>query len=67
MKTKSKACRSAIHHWATLENSTHPKALANTAKHFAFNHYGELNLNGIVDAQIEILEKDLFRSDAIVS
>jgi hypothetical protein len=27
-----------------LENSTHPKVLANAAKHFAFTRCGELNL-----------------------
>jgi hypothetical protein len=34
---------------ATLENSTHPKALANTVKHFAFVQCGELNLYGRLD------------------
>ena len=29
-----------------LENSTHPKALANTAKHSAFTRCGELNVFG---------------------
>jgi hypothetical protein len=33
---------------ATLENSTEPKALANTAKHLAFTRCGELNLDRIV-------------------
>ena len=37
---------------AALENATHPKALANTAKHFAFTRCGELNFCGMVDAQI---------------
>ena len=32
----------------TLENSTHPKLLANTAKHHAFTCCGELNLFGMV-------------------
>ncbi len=41
---------------STLENSTHPKALANTAKHLAFTRCGELNLYGMVDAQIAALE-----------
>jgi len=50
---------------ATLENSTHPKALANQAKHLAFNRCGELNLHGMVDAQISILEGELFAPDAI--
>jgi hypothetical protein len=44
---------------ATLENATHPKALANMAKHLAFAHCGELNLNGMVDAQIAMLESEL--------
>lgn len=47
---------------ATLENSPHPKALANTAKHLAFTPCGELNLYGIVDAQISLLEGELFAS-----
>src|SRR5215510_3521034 len=37
---------------ATIENSPHPKALANVAKHLAFTRCGELNLYGMVDAQI---------------
>ena len=45
---------------ATLENATHPKALANMAKHLAFTRCGELNLNGMVDAQIAVLEGELF-------
>ena len=45
---------------ATLENSTHPKALANTAKHLAFTRCGELNLYGMVDVQIAVLESKLF-------
>ena len=48
---------------ATLEKSTHPKALANIAKHLAFAHCGELNVNSMVDAQIEALELDLFAVD----
>lgn len=44
---------------STLENSTHPKALANTAKHHAFTRCSELNLDGMVDAQIAILEDKL--------
>ena len=52
---------------AKLEESPHPKALANTAKHFAFTHCGELNLNSMVDAQIEALEQELFAGDTLVS
>ena len=43
----------------TLENSTHPKLLANTAKHHAFTRSGELNLFGMVDAQIAVVEGKL--------
>ena len=43
----------------TLENSTHPKLLANAAKHVAFTRCGESNLYGIVDAQIGIVETEL--------
>ena len=51
---------------STLENATHPKALANLAKHLAFTRCGELNLNGMVEAQIEICESELF-AEALVS
>jgi hypothetical protein len=44
---------------ATLENAAHPKALANTAKHLAFTRCGELNLHGMVDAQIAVFEDEL--------
>ena len=43
----------------TLENSAHPKLLANNAKHLAFTHCGESNLFGIVDAQIIVVEGEL--------
>jgi len=42
-----------------LEKSTHPKLLANTAKHCAFTRCGESNLYGIVDAQIGVVEAEL--------
>ena len=44
---------------ATLENATHPKALANTAKHLAFTRCSELNVGHMVDAQIAVLESEL--------
>ena len=44
---------------ALLENATHPKALANTAKHLAFTRCAELNLHNIVDEQIAVLEGEL--------
>lgn len=49
----------------TLENSVQPKVLANTAKHYAFTRCGELNVNGMVDAQIAMLEGELFAGDTV--
>ena len=46
---------------AALENATHPKALANSAKHLAFTRCGELNFCNIVDAQIAVVESELLR------
>jgi hypothetical protein len=50
---------------AALENATHPKALANRAKHLAFTRCGELNLCGMVDVQIVMLEGELFAGDTV--
>lgn len=47
---------------ATLENSTHPKALANAVKHLAFTRCSDMNLYGIVDAQAATIESELFAS-----
>jgi hypothetical protein len=44
---------------ATLENSKHPKALANTAKHLALTRCSELNLYGLVEAQVATVEGEL--------
>ena len=44
----------------TLEASANPKELANTVKRFAFHRCGELNLYGMVDAQIAMIEGELF-------
>ena len=49
----------------TLENSAHPKLLANAAKHFAFTRCAELNLYGMVDAQIPLVEGELLAGEAI--
>ena len=51
----------------TLENSRHPKVLANTAKHFAFTCCGEANLYGMVDAQIAVVEGELLAGDILSS
>jgi hypothetical protein len=52
---------------ATVENSSHPKALANTAKHLAFTRCGELNLYGTVDAQIAVAEEELLAGSTLMS
>jgi hypothetical protein len=43
----------------TMQDSTDPAALANTVKHFAFTRCGELNVFGMVDAQIAVVEGEL--------
>lgn len=45
---------------ATLENSAHPKALANTVKHLAFTRCSDVNLYGIVDVQVATVESEFF-------
>ena len=52
---------------STLENATHPKVLANVAKHLAFTRCAELNFNGMVNAQIEVFESDLLTDNTLVS
>ena len=52
---------------STVENASHPKALANLAKHLAFTRCGELNLNGMVEAQIPVLESELLADSTLVS
>jgi hypothetical protein len=51
---------------ATLESATHPKALVNTVKHLAFTRCGELNLHGMVDAQVAALEGELLAGKTLV-
>jgi len=51
----------------TLEHSTQPKLLANTAKHFAFTCCGESNLYGMVDTQIAMVEAELLTRNALPS
>ncbi|HEU4508854.1 MAG TPA: hypothetical protein VFR78_11485 [Pyrinomonadaceae bacterium] len=48
---------------ARLENSSHPKVLANTLKHLAFTRCGELNVYDVVDAQIAVAENELFANN----
>jgi len=51
---------------STLENASHPKALANLVKHLAFTRCGELNFNGVVEAQIAVFASELL-DDTLVS
>jgi hypothetical protein len=51
----------------TLQHSRHPEVLANSVKHLAFTRCGELNLFGMVDAQIAEIENELFACRAPVS
>jgi len=50
---------------AKLEDAAHPKGLANTLKHLAFTHCGELNLWGMVDTQIAMIEHKLLESEML--
>ena len=43
----------------TMQNSQEPRVIANTVKHFSFTRCGELNVFGMVDAQIAVVESDL--------
>ena len=52
---------------ATVENSWHPKALANTAKHLAFTRCGELNVYGMVDGQSAVAEGELLAGNMLIS
>jgi len=52
---------------ATVENSAHPKAVLNLAKHLAFTRCGELNSYGIVDAQIATLEGELLAGNTFAT
>jgi hypothetical protein len=46
---------------AAVENAAYPKALVNTAKHFAFIRCGELNYCNMIEAQIAVFESELLR------
>ena len=57
----SKASVALLVLMATFEKASHPKALANIAKHLVFNCCAEANVNGMVDAHIAQLESELLR------
>jgi hypothetical protein len=44
---------------SSIEDSAYPKSLANTAKRLAFARCGELNLYGMVEAQVATVESEL--------
>lgn len=52
---------------ATVEQADDSKSLAKTAKHFAFSRCGELNVFGMVDVQITMLERELFSHNSRLS
>jgi hypothetical protein len=52
---------------ATLENASHPKALANAAKHFAYTNCFASNLYGLADAQIAMVENELLSASSYAS
>ena len=45
---------------SAIEDSAYPKSLANTAEQLAFARCGELNLYGMVEAQVATVEHELF-------
>jgi len=63
---ETKAAALLILMWM-IENSNHPKTLANEVKHFAFARCGELNLCGMVEAQVAVLENELSAGHKLVS
>jgi len=52
---------------SAVENAEDPKSLANNLKHYAFNRCGELNVFGMVDAQIAALENELLTDNSHLS
>jgi len=60
-KSGSKPAVALLVLMATLEKATHPKALANVAKHLVFTCCAESNVNEMVDAHIAQLESELLR------
>ena len=50
----------------TIAESVDVKHLANHVKHIAFKYCAELNLYGMVDAQIAVVEGELLASNTLV-
>jgi hypothetical protein len=51
----------------TLQSSAEPEVLAHAAKHYAFTRCGELNVFGMVDAQIAVIGGELLKSSSLIS
>jgi len=49
---------------ATIENAAHPEALAGAAKYGAFIRCAEMNPYKMVDAQVEMIERELFADNS---
>jgi hypothetical protein len=49
---------------ATIQNSAHPKALADVAKYGAFIRCAEMNPYKLVDAQVEMMSRELFADNS---
>ncbi|HET6977212.1 MAG TPA: hypothetical protein VFI24_12865 [Pyrinomonadaceae bacterium] len=52
---------------AAVETAADPKSLAKTAKHSVFTRCGEMNVYGMVDVQIAMLERELFTNNSRLS
>jgi len=52
---------------ATIQHSAHPKALANAAKYGAFIRCAEMNPYKLVDAQVEMMSRELFADNSDLS
>ena len=49
---------------ATIEKSAYPKALASVAKYGAFIRCAEMNPYNVIDAQVEMIERELFADNS---
>ena len=52
---------------AAVENADDAKSLAHAAKHCAFTRCSEMNIYGMVDVQIAMLERELFTHNSRLS
>ena len=52
---------------AAIESSPHPRELAAVAKQLAFTHCAELNVCGMIESQIALLECELFSGHALAA